>query len=168
MRNLALRCKSGESPSAPPIAKIVGDPLIPPLAELPGEGRAIDALAVLVQRHQHGFLRYRRRNRRGFLRDPGRGVARAAFRNFMNRQAAAELAADVLEALAIAFGQFLLGPCFSRPIETTTRRMNAVSAYFPARAFKRAQTTCASADLHRPKVQIAAAAGFCVHNLSRL
>src|SRR6476661_9819297 len=87
----------------------VGDPLVSPLAELPGESRAIDALAVLVQRHQHGFLRYRSRNRRGLLRYPGRAVARAAFRNFMNREAAkAELAADVPEALAIAFGQFLL------------------------------------------------------------
>jgi hypothetical protein len=87
--------------------------LIPPIAELPGEGRAIDAPAVLVQRHQHRFLRYRRRNRRGFLRDPGRGIARAAFRNFMNRKATeAELAADVLESLAIALGQFLLRALF--------------------------------------------------------
>src|SRR4051795_10098268 len=87
----------------------VGNPLIPPIAELPGEARAIDALAMLVQRHQHGFLRYCRRDRRGFLRYPGRGVTRAAFGNFMDREAAkAELAADILEALAIAFGQFLL------------------------------------------------------------
>src|SRR5882757_8053237 len=87
----------------------IGDSLIPPIAEMPGETRAIDALAMLVQRHQYGFLRYCRRNRRGFLRYPGRGVARAAFGNFMDREAAkAELAADILEALAIAFGQFLL------------------------------------------------------------
>src|SRR5918995_3409566 len=97
-----------KSVRAPDRENCVGDPLIPPLAELAGEGCAIDVLAVLVQRHQHGFLRYRRRNPCGFLRYPGRGVARAAFRNFMDREAAkAELAADVLEALAIAFGQLL-------------------------------------------------------------
>src|ERR1700704_4047197 len=94
MRSLALRCKSGESPSAP---------------QMPGEGCAIDILAALVERYQHGFVGNRSRNRGGFLGHPGRGVARAAFRNFMNLEAAkAELAADVVEAFPIALGQFPL------------------------------------------------------------
>src|SRR5258705_4994164 len=78
----------------------VGRALVPPTAELLGKGRAVDALAAFVERHQYVFLRYQRRNRRGLLRDPGRSVARAAFRNFMNLNAAkAELAADILETL---------------------------------------------------------------------
>ena len=110
MLSFALRRKSGESPSAPPITKIV-------LATCSSRQRprcrakagAVDVVAALVERHQHGFFRNCRRNRRGFLGHPGRGVARAAFGNFMDLEAAkAELAADVVEALAIAFGQFPL------------------------------------------------------------
>jgi hypothetical protein len=57
----------------------------------------------------HGFFRYGRRDRRGFFRYPRRGIARAAFGNLLNRKAAeTELAADVLETPAIAFGQSLL------------------------------------------------------------
>ena len=110
MRSLALRRKSGESPSAPPIAKIVlATCFVPPAAEMPGKSGAVDVVAALVERHQHGFLGNRGRNRRGFLGDPGRGVAGAAFGNFMNLEAAkAELAADVVEALAVALGQFPL------------------------------------------------------------
>src|SRR5882757_11248511 len=69
-----------------------------------GEAGAVDIAAVLVERHHHRFFRNQGRNGRGLLRDPGRGVARAAFRNFMNLEAAeAELAADVVEPVAIAF-----------------------------------------------------------------
>ena len=87
----------------------VGDLLVPPAAEMPGKSRAVDIVAALVERHQDGFLGDRGRNRRGLLGHPGRGVAGAAFGNFMNLEAAkAELAADVVEALAIALGQFPL------------------------------------------------------------
>ncbi len=48
--------------------------------------RAKAALSMLLPRSSSAtstdFLRYRRRNRRGFLRYPGRGVARAAFPKF--------------------------------------------------------------------------------------
>ena len=72
---------------------------------MPGKGCAVDILAALVERHQHGFLRYHRCDSSSFLCYPGGGVARAAFRNFMNLKAAeAEFAADVVEALAIPLG----------------------------------------------------------------
>ena len=49
------------------------------------------------------------RDRRRLLGDPRRGIAGAAFRNFMNLETAkAELAADVLEPLAIALGELPL------------------------------------------------------------
>src|SRR4051812_48839831 len=74
-----------------------------------GKSGAADTLAVLVQRHQQRFFRNRGGNRRCLFRDPGRGVAGAAFRNFMNLEAAkAELAADIVEPRAIAFGEFTL------------------------------------------------------------
>ena len=110
MRNLALRCKSGESPSAPPIVKIVlATPSSRQRPSCSGEARAVDALAALVERHQHGLFRDRGRDRRGFLGDPGRRIAGAAFRDLVNLEAAkAELAADIVEALAVALGQFPL------------------------------------------------------------
>ena len=92
----------------------------------------------------------------------------------MNLEAAkAELAADVVEALAIAFGQFPLRALFQPADGDHDEAHEYVSgdaALSGMRAFARVtQTTCASADSHRPNVQIAfAAAGFCVHNLSRL
>jgi hypothetical protein len=57
---------------------------------------------------------------------------------------------------------FLACGCFWRAVFSGVQ--------FPARAlFARvSQITYASADSHRPRVQIAAAAGFCVHNRSRL
>src|SRR5882757_7680463 len=88
----------------------VGDRLIAKAAQMLGKSRAVDALAALVERHQHGFFRDLRRNRAGFLRHPGYCVACTAFRNFTNLEAAkAELAADVVEALAVALRQFPLG-----------------------------------------------------------
>ena len=109
MLSLALRRKSGESPSAPPIAKIVSATASSRQRPRCRANGAVDIVAALVERHQDRFLRDRRRNRRGFLGHPGGGVAGAAFGNFMNFEAAkAELAADIVEALAIALGQFPL------------------------------------------------------------
>src|SRR3954467_15067440 len=50
--SLALQIgkKSGR---ADDLENVTGDPLIPPLDDLPRKSRAIDALAVLVQRHQY-------------------------------------------------------------------------------------------------------------------
>src|SRR5712671_571871 len=80
----------------------VGDRLIPPAGKMPGKNCAVDIVAALIQRHQHRFCRDCARNRRSFLRDPGGGVARPAFRNFMDLEAAKTgFAADVVEALAI-------------------------------------------------------------------
>ena len=79
----------------------VGDRLIPPAAKMPGKSRAVDIVPAFIERHQDGFCRDCRRNRRGFLGYPGRGVPRAAFRNFMNLKAAeTELAADIVEIAA--------------------------------------------------------------------
>ena len=105
---------------------------------MPGKRRAVDAVATLIERHQDRFFRDLRRNRRGFLGYPGRGVPRAAFRNFMNLKAAkAELAADFVESLAIAFGKFplraLLEAADCNDDETHERTLS-----------------CARANSHRP------------------
>ena len=56
MLSFALRRKSGESPSAPPIDEnSVGDLLVPPAAKMPGKGGAVDIVAALVERHQADF-----------------------------------------------------------------------------------------------------------------
>ncbi len=103
------------------------------------------------------FAGYYGRNRRGFLGYPGRGVAGAAFRNFMNLEAAkAELAADVVESLAIALGQFPLRALL-QPADGNDEKAHAL------------KLSCAQ-PIHTGRVaQMAfAAAGLCVHNLSRL
>ena len=80
---------------------------------MPGKGCAVDALAVLVECHQQVLFRKQRRDRGGLFGDPCRGIAGAAFGNFMNFEAAkTELAADLVETLAIAFGQFPLRALF--------------------------------------------------------
>src|ERR1700735_4915223 len=74
-----------------------------------GKSRAVDIVAALVERHQGGFFRHGRRDRRGFLSYSGDSVPGAAFGDFMHLEAAkAELAADIVESLAIALGQFPL------------------------------------------------------------
>src|SRR5262245_22902923 len=77
---------------------------------MPGKGGAVDALAALVQRHEPVFFREEACDGGCLLRHPGGGIAGAAFRNFMNLKAAeAELAADIIEALAIALGKLPFG-----------------------------------------------------------
>src|SRR5260370_24613013 len=74
------------------------DALIPPAPEIPGKYGAIDVFALLVERHQHGFLGYGGCDRAGFLCHPGRRVAPAAFGNFIDREAAeAELSPALVE-----------------------------------------------------------------------
>ena len=98
-----------KSVRTPDCENSVGDPFIAPAAELLGEGCAIDALAALVERHQDGLFGDRGRDRRRFFGYSGRSIACAAFRDLMNLEAAkAELAADIVEALAIALGEFPL------------------------------------------------------------
>ena len=76
---------------------------------MPGENGAVDIVAALVQCHQHGFLRDCGRNCGRFLGNPPGGVARPAFRNFMDHEAAkSEFAANIIEAFAVAFRQFPL------------------------------------------------------------
>src|SRR4029453_1740233 len=66
--------------------------------------------AALVQRHQPVFFREEACHGGCLLRHPGGGIAGAAFRNFVNLEAAeAELAADIIEALAIALGKLPFG-----------------------------------------------------------
>src|ERR1700710_1695245 len=87
----------------------VRDRLIPPAPKMPGKRRAVDAFSAFIERHQDRFFRDLRRNRRGFLVYAGRCVPRAAFRNFMNLEAAkAELAAQFAKSLRKAFGKFPL------------------------------------------------------------
>jgi hypothetical protein len=79
---------------------------VAPAAELPGKARAVDALAAFVERDQRLLLRQQRRDRRSFFGNPRGGVARAAFRDLMDVEAAKpELAADILEALAVTLGE---------------------------------------------------------------
>src|SRR4051812_43734099 len=87
--------------------KSVRGRLIPPAPEEPGKRRAVDTVATFIERNQHRFLRDLCRNRRRFLANPGSGIPRTAFRNFMNFEATkAELAPRILEAYPIAFGKF--------------------------------------------------------------
>ena len=106
MLNFALRRKSGESPSAPPMTKIV---LATDWSRQRPRCRAKAALSILSPRSSSatrtGFIGNCSRNRGGFLGHSGGGVAGAAFGNFMNVEAAkAEFAADIVELLAIALG----------------------------------------------------------------
>ena len=55
----------------------IGDRIVPPAAKMAGKSAAVDVVAALIQRHQHGFFGNRGRNRGGFLRYPGGGVAAA-------------------------------------------------------------------------------------------
>src|SRR5579883_1849968 len=83
--------------------------LIPQAAEALGQRLTADIFAAFVERDKHGVFRDCGRDRRGLLRDARSCVAGAAFRNFVNLEAAkAELAADVLEALAVALGELAL------------------------------------------------------------
>src|SRR6185437_8174097 len=89
----------------------VGDALVPPLAEPAGKRGAVDVLAALVETHKHGVFRDCGRYRGTFFGDSRGRVARAAFGNLMNVEAAkAELAAGIVEAPGIALGQLALGP----------------------------------------------------------
>src|ERR1700752_3247765 len=73
---------------------------------MPRECCAVDGLATLVEDNDGRFVRNERRDRRRFFADSGSCVARAAFGDFVNFEAAkSELAGDVIEPLAIAFGQ---------------------------------------------------------------
>src|ERR1700681_3881979 len=87
----------------------VGHLFVPPAAKMAGKSGTVEIVAAFVERHHDGFRWNYGRNRGGFLGHPGCGVARAAFANFMNFEAAkAEFAADVVESFAIALGQFPL------------------------------------------------------------
>src|SRR4051794_24940482 len=91
--------------------KSVRHRFIAPAPKMPGKAQAVDAVPPFIERHQGGFFGDFRRNRRGFLGPAGRGVPRAAFRNFMYLEAAkAELATQFAKSLAIPFGKFPLRP----------------------------------------------------------
>src|ERR1700733_1199974 len=78
---------------------------------MPGKCSAVDFVATLVERDQYGFRRDCRRNRRCFLGNPGGCIAGAALGQLMNLKAAkSELAADIVESLAIAFSELPLRP----------------------------------------------------------
>src|ERR1043165_7643035 len=95
-----------------------------------GEGRAADAVAALIEGDQHGFFRDSRENGGGFLGDAGRGVPRAAFRNFMNFETAkAELAPHLVEPLAVAPGQLPLRAL----LEAADCYHDETHKHFPAR-----------------------------------
>ena len=110
--SFALPRKSGESPSAPPITKIVlATRLVPPLAEPAGKRGTVDILAALVEATSTEFSGIAADIAAAFFGDSRGRVARAAFGDFMNVEAAkAELAAGIVEALGIALGQLALGP----------------------------------------------------------
>src|SRR4051812_7656448 len=137
--------------------KSIRDRLIPPAPEMPGKAQAVDAVATLIERHQHRFFGDFRRNRRGFFGYSGVGVARAAFRNFMNRKAAkAELAADLVESLAIASGKF--------PLRALLEVADCNDDEMHERTLTRARPILIGLRLQ----SVFAAVGLCVHNLSRL
>src|ERR1700674_1227933 len=94
----------------------IGDLIIPPAAKMPGKSAAVEIVAVLIERDQQGSCGNCRRNRRGLLGHPGGGVARPAFRYFMSLKAAkSEFAADVVESLTVALGQFPLRALLQPP-----------------------------------------------------
>src|SRR5579872_7626009 len=80
----------------------LGGLVVPPAPQKSRKSVAVEIVATLVERDSYGFGRDRRRNRRGFFRHARGGIAGAAFGNLLNLKAAeSELAADVVEALAI-------------------------------------------------------------------
>src|SRR5690242_12130006 len=71
-------------------------PVVAPAPEIPCEYGRIDILAALVHGHDDRLVGNMRRERSGLFGHAGRGIARAAFGNFVNREfAEAELAADL-------------------------------------------------------------------------
>lgn len=163
MRNEALRCNSGESPSAPPITKTVFAIPVAPAAELPGETCAVDALAAFVERDQHMLFRDHRGDGCGLFGDARIGVTCAAFRNVMDIEAAkAELAADIVKARAITLGELPFRARFQTADADHNEAHKSVfrqsgnrfaaenaSSLTLARPEARVQTSCAAADLHR-------------------
>src|ERR1700726_165075 len=118
-----VAAREGELPIAPQIGRksvraaddenSAGDRPVPPAFEVAGKSSTVDILAVFVERDKHGFFRGCRRNRRGFLGDARGGVACPAFGNFDDLDAAeAELAANIVESLLIAFSQLALRALF--------------------------------------------------------
>src|SRR6266852_1026565 len=90
-----------------------GDRLVPPASKTIRKTGTVYILAALVERDKHGFLRDCRRNRRALFRDARGCIARAALRDLMNLDAAkAELAADFIAPLPVAFSELPLGALF--------------------------------------------------------
>src|SRR6185312_16915207 len=81
-----------------------------------GKRAAVEIVATFVERDQHRFRRDCRGNRCGLLGNAGIRVPRAALGQFLNFEAAkTELAADVVEPLAIAFGKLSFRPLLKPP-----------------------------------------------------
>src|SRR6201986_1953111 len=84
----------------------MADRLVAKARQMPRQADTVDIVAAFVQAHNHGVLRDQRGDRSSLLGDPRRNVTRAAFGNFMDVEAAEpELAADLVETLAVAFGE---------------------------------------------------------------
>src|SRR5262245_31945094 len=66
----------------------MGRGLVAPLAELLGECGTVDIVAALVEGDKHGVFRDCGGDRRGLLGDSGRRVARAAFADLADGEAA--------------------------------------------------------------------------------
>ena len=166
-----------------------GGLFVPPAAEMPGQSGAVEIVATLIERHQHGFIGIAAEIAAGLLGHPGRGVAGAAFGDFMNIEAAkAEFAADVIEALAVAFGQFPLRTLLQPADEMTTRRIGEFPAECMPSDLMRRECPLArqknAKSIHAHSLAMRAvmrstvhrragsdqltAVGLCVHNLSRL
>ncbi len=102
---------------------------------MPRKGGAVDGFAALVEGNDGRFVRNQRRDRGGFIRHAPGGVTRPAFRNFMNLKAAkTELAANIVEALPVAFGKLPFRPLEDfAPVSllVTTPLVVAVNPAFP-------------------------------------
>src|ERR1700755_3380474 len=84
----------------------IGDGLVPPLAEMAGKRGTVDIVAALVERDKHGVFRDCGRDRRRLFGDSRRRLACRALGELADvERAEAELAAALVEALAVALGE---------------------------------------------------------------
>src|SRR5262249_47732089 len=101
----------------------------------PCEYGRIEILPALVQYSDHRLVGNMRLDRSGLFGHPRCGVARAAFRNFMDSELAKpELAADLVEPLEIAIGKLPFAALL-QPAHRNDRNTHAVLAprFHPAR-----------------------------------
>ena len=87
--------------------------LVTPSSKMTRECGAVDGIAALIKRNDGRFVRNQSGDRGSFFGNSRRGIACAAFRNFMNLDAAkAGFAAGLIEAFAVTVRKLSFRPLF--------------------------------------------------------